>query len=328
VTFLVPGHSYRGTLPPLTDIEKDIEERLKNHVEFIAGEIGVRSLVSAPENLEKAAAYVEQCFRAYGCRVENQEISVNLSDFTAPSGTTGATTSANARHIVRNVIGELAGRDRADEIIVVGAHYDSVDDCPAANDNGSGVAATLEIARILSSSQLSRTIRFVAFPNEESPYFRSEAMGSLRYARSCHERRDKIVAMMSLETMAYYSDEPESQKHPHDSFKLLYPSTGNFVAFVANWASRELLSRSISAFRKAVKFPSEGAVLPTIVLGVGSSDHSSFWEYDYPAIMITDTAFYRYPQYHTSEDTPDKLNYDSFARVVSGLSEVVKGLAQ
>jgi len=328
VTFLVPGHSYRGALPPLTDIEKDLEQRLKNHVEFIAGEIGVRSLTSAPENLKKAAAYIEQFFRANGCQVENQEISVNLLDFTDPSGTTGAITTTNARHIVRNVIGELPGRNRADEIIIVGAHYDSVDDCPAANDNGSGVAATLEIARILSGSQLSRTIRFVAFPNEESPYFRSEAMGSLIYARSCHERHDKIVAMMSLETMAYYSDEPDSQKHPHESFRLIYPSTGNFIAFVANWASRKLLSRSISTFREAVKFPSEAAVLPTIVLGVGSSDHSSFWEYGYPAIMVTDTAFYRYPQYHTNEDTPDKLNYDSFARVVIGLSEVVKGLAQ
>jgi len=321
----LPGHSYRGALPPLTDIEKDLERRLKEHVQFIAGEIGTRSLTDGPENLEKAAVYIEQFLRTNGCRLENQEFPVELSNFR--DATASTITTSTVRHTVRNVIGELPGRNLADEIIVVGAHYDSVDDCPAANDNGSGVAAALEIARMLSNLELGRTIRFVAFPNEEAPYSRSDAMGSLRYAKLCRERGDKIVAMMSLETMAYYSDEPESQKHPHESFKQIYPSTGDFIVFVANSASRDLLNQSLSAFRQAVKFPSEGAALPTSIKGVDFSDHWSFWEFGYPALMVTDTAFYRYPYYHTNEDTPDKLDYNRFARVVYGLSEVVKDLA-
>jgi Zn-dependent M28 family amino/carboxypeptidase len=323
-----PGRSYRGALAPLSDIEEDIEHRLRNHVQIIAGEIGTRSLNDAPENLEKAATYIEQCFRAIGCPTTNQEFTVDLLEFASRAAIAGDITTSNAKHRVRNVIAELPGRDHADEIIVVGAHYDSVVDCPAANDNGSGAAAILEIARILYNSQPGRTIRFVAFPNEEAPFSRSEAMGSLRYARSCHERHEKIVAMMSLETMAYYSDEPKSQKHPHESFSLVYPNTGDFIAFVSNLDSRELLSRATTAFRNAVKFPSEGAALPDFVSGVDLSDHWSFWEYGYPAIMVTDTAFYRYPHYHTLEDTPDKLDYDRFARVVFGLSEVVRDLAR
>jgi Zn-dependent M28 family amino/carboxypeptidase len=325
--FLVPGRSFRGALPPLTGEEADLAQRLKNHVEVIAGEIGPRSLTAAPENLEIVAAYIERSFSANGCHLESQQFPVNLLDYTY-SATTRAITTSNPQHTVRNVIGELPGRDHADEIIVIGAHYDSVYACPAANDNGSGVAATLEIARILSDSQPSRTIRFVAFPNEEPPFFRSDGMGSMRYARSCHERSDKIVAMMSLETMGYYSDQPDSQLLPHPIFKLIYPTTGNFIGFVANWSSRGLLRRSMQAFRSAVKFPSEGAVLPAFVRGVDLSDHSSFWDYGYPAIMVTDTAFYRYPHYHTNEDTPDKLDYDRLARVVRGLSEVVRHISR
>jgi Zn-dependent M28 family amino/carboxypeptidase len=127
--------------------------------------------------------------------------------------------------------------------------------------------------------------------------------------------------------MGYYSDAPNSQQAPSKLFYLIYPNTGNFIGFVSNWASRNLLAQAIKAFRNSVQFPSEGAVLPAFVSGVDLSDHWAFWEYGYPAIMITDTAFYRYPHYHTDEDTPDKIDYDRFARVVRGLSEVVKDVS-
>jgi Zn-dependent M28 family amino/carboxypeptidase len=323
--FLVPGKSYRGPLPPLTELEVDLAKRLKAHIQLIAGEIGARSLTCAPQNLELVAAYIERSFKTNRFRVESQVFSVDLHvNGIMRSITSGITRST---FTTRNVIAEVTGTDRAEEIVIVGAHYDSVYDCPAANDNGTGVAATLEIARLLSEFKPRRTLRFVTFPNEEPPFFRSDDMGSLRYVRLCRERNEKIVAMFSLETMGYYSDAPNSQQAPSNLFFLIYPNTGNFIGFVSNWASRNLLAQAIKAFRSSVQFPSEGAVLSALVSGVDLSDHWAFWEYGYPAIMITDTAFYRYPHYHTNEDTPDKIDYDRFARVVRGLAEVVKDVS-
>jgi hypothetical protein len=139
-----------------------------------------------------------------------------------------------------NIIAEIRGVSRPEEIVLVGAHYDSVFDCPAANDNGSGVAAILELTRMLAGLKLSRTVRFVAFTNEEPPFFRSEDMGSTRYARLCREQNQNIVAMLSLETIGCYTDAPGSQKYPWP-FNLLYPSRGNFVSFVGNSHSRALV---------------------------------------------------------------------------------------
>ena len=209
----------------------------------------------------------------------------------------------------------------ASRYLVLGAHYDSVDNCPAANDNGSGVAALLELARLLKGKELSTTMRFVAFPNEEAPYFNTAGMGSLRYAGSCKAANDKIVGMISLETMGYFSDEPDSQRFPLDALKLMFPSTGNFIAFVANFKSFGFLKQLAGNFRGLAKFPCEAAALPEQLNGVGLSDHMSFWKLGYPALMITDTAPFRYPQYHQPDDTPDKIDYARLARIVFGLSQ-------
>jgi|AGTN01.2.fsa_nt_gi Predicted aminopeptidases len=324
--FWIPGRSYRGPLPELTEAERALSKGLSDHVWMLAGDIGARSLTSAPENLAKAAEYIEHVFRTNAYEPGRQEFTVDVFSKRKREITSDTIVFATETHNTWNVIAEKKSNSIGTGIVVVGAHYDSVYDCPAANDNGSGVAAMLEIARLLRHESLSKTLRFVAFTNEENPFFRSEKMGSYQYAQSCHERKEKIEAMICLETLGFYTDVPKSQKYPHSIFEFAYPSTGNFVSFVSNIQSVQLLRRCIGSFRNSVKFPSEGIAAPAQIPGVDFSDQYNFWRLGYPAIMVTDTAFYRYPHYHEPEDTPDKLNYETIARVVTGLVSVVRDL--
>ena len=224
-----------------------------------------------------------------------------------------------------NVEAEIPGKTRPGEIVVVGAHYDTVVGTPGANDNTSGVAATLALARRFSKLENDRTLRFVAFVNEEPPYFQTDQMGSRVYARQCRQQGDNIVAMVSLETLGWYDDRPDSQNYP-PPFGLLYPSTGNFIGFIGNTASRDLVRQAIGTFRQNEQFPSEGAALPEAIPGVGFSDQWSFWQEQYPAIMVTDTALFRYPHYHHAEDTIDKVDFNRMSRVVRGLEKVIAEL--
>ena len=185
---------------------------------------------------------------------------------------------------------EIIGSEKPDEIVVIGAHYDSLEGTTGANDNGSGVAALLAIARAFGDKQPVRTLRFVAFTNEEPPFFQSDDMGSLVYARRCSERNENIVAMLSLETIGYYTDEERSQDYPSGLMDFVFPTTGNFISFVGNIKSRKLLGDVAGSFRQYAKFPSVAAFLPEDIVGVGWSDQWSFWQYGYPAIMVTDTA--------------------------------------
>ena len=205
--------------------------------------------------------------------------------------------------------------------MIVGAHYDSVIGSPGADDNGTGVAALIELARRFTKSK--RTLRFVAFANEEPPHFGTPAMGSYRNAQRCHERGEKVVAMLSLETIGFFSDAPKSQQYP-PMLHLLYPPTGDFIAFVSNLKSRSLLRRCVRKFKG---FPIESGALPEMVPGVGWSDQWAFWQFGYPAIMVTDTAPFRNPHYHTSQDTPETVDYPRLAQVVDGLTAVIDDLA-
>jgi len=302
----MPGKSFTGKLPPLTEQERDVSHRLQQHVQILAGEIGERN-VWTPRALNAAAAHIRQTLVLHGYSPTDQTYRVDGVE-------------------VANIDVEIRGTTKADEIIVIGAHYDSVRGCPAANDNGSGVAAMLEMARMMQNDTPARTIRFVAFVNEEPPFFHTEQMGSLVYARRCKERGEKIVGMISVETIGCYSDEKGSQNYPFP-FSLFYPSRGNFIAFVANNASRKWLNACIGTFREQTQFPSEGAAMPENVTGVGWSDQWSFWQSGYPALMVTDTAPFRYAHYHEPSDTPDKIDYDRTARVTVGLTRVVRELA-
>jgi Zn-dependent M28 family amino/carboxypeptidase len=153
-------------------------------------------------------------------------------------------------------------------------------------------------------------------------------MGSFVYARRCRERKENVVAMLSLETIGYYTDEKGSQNYPLGLMELLFSTTGNFVSFVGNSKSRKLLKDVVGFFRKYAKFPSEAACLPEQIGGVAWSDQWSFWRNGYPGIMVTDTAPFRYPYYHTQDDTPEKINYDSFSYLVDMLEKVVERLTE
>jgi Zn-dependent M28 family amino/carboxypeptidase len=227
---------------------------------------------------------------------------------------------------VQNLEVELQGTTAPQEIIVLGAHYDSVAGTPGANDNASGVAALLEIARLLAGKSHTRTLRLVAFANEEPPFFLTDEMGSQVYAARSRQRGEQIKAMLALETIGYYTDQPGSQHYPFP-YGWFYPDTGNFIGFVGNLSSWRLVRQALGAFRASTAFPSAGVAAPGWVMGVGWSDHGSFWKEGYPAIMITDTAFYRYRHYHAETDTPEKLDYPGLARVTRGLVEVAVALA-
>lgn len=201
-----------------------------------------------------------------------------------------------------NIETELPGA--SPEIVLIGAHYDSVFGAPGANDNGSGVAALLALARRLAGKPNEQTLRLVAFVNEEPGYFQTGKMGSFVYPGRCRQRGDRISAMISLETIGYFSNEPGSQRYPALGLGLIYPRAGNFIGFVSNVGSRSLLRDALGEFRRQAQIPSEGAALPAMVPGVGWSDQWSFWRHGYPGIMVTDTAPFRYPHYHKASDTP------------------------
>ncbi len=302
----MPGASHSGPLQPLSEKEKISSARLKSHVTKLAGKIGPRHIWH-PEQLDASAEYISEMLKASGYATASQEYEVREVN-------------------VKNIEAEHIGKSLPEEIILVGAHYDSVTGSPGADDNASGVAALLEIARLITGKKLSRTVRFVAFVNEEPPFFQTDQMGSRVYAARCRRKEEKITAMIALESLGFYLDEPGTQEYPFP-FSLFYPDTGNFIGFVSNISSRKLLRQAISSFRRHTSFPSEGLTAPGWITGVDWSDHWSFWKQGYPAIMISDTVPFRNKYYHTINDTPDKLEYDRMARVVSGIARVVIEIA-
>jgi peptidase M28-like protein len=289
----------------LTEGEKQLREELRADVQKLAGEIGERNLPRWPQ-LNAAADFIESSFKAVGLTTRR--------DTYNPDGL--------ACHNI-----EIEIRGVSPEIVLVGAHYDSVFGAPGANDNGTGVAALLALARRFAGKQTHHTLRFLAFVNEEPPYFQTPQMGSFVYAGRCKNRGDHIAAMISLETIGYFSDAPRSQTYPVAALGAFYPKVGNFIGIVGNVHSRWLVRRAVSEFRKDGKIPTEGAALPAFIAGVGWSDQWSFWQHGYPGIMITDTAPFRYPYYHEATDTPDKLDYDRFALVVSSCEKLILSLA-
>ncbi len=306
----MPGERLAGALPAATAAEKTLAASLRRDVERLTA-FGPRNVVNQVA-LQRAAGWLDEELSRHGYAVERQRYRIDGWSYD-------------------NVIVELPGNDRREEIVVIGAHYDTAEDLQmrgtvGANDNASGIAATLALARALAGARPSRTLRFAAFVNEELPSFWTENQGSLVYARRARARGERIVAMISLETIGYYSDEPGSQKYP-PGLNLLYPDTGNFIAFVGNVSSRALVRQAIDAFRTVATIPSEGVAAPASVPGIGWSDHWSFWQVGYPAIMVTDTAPFRYPHYHTPADTADKLDYERMARVVIGIESTAKALA-
>jgi hypothetical protein len=281
----MPGRSYAGPLPPLSGKGRALSLRLRLHVAALAAS-------ERNHDLETPARYIEHAFAAQGLHFTTQEF-------------------FSGGRAVRNI---EAGAGE----ILVGAHYDTVSGSPGADDNASGVAVLIELAGLLPSG-----VRFVAFANEEAPYFLGPEMGSFVYAR---DRGAGVRAMFSLEMLGYYSDAKGSQRYPAP-LSLFYPDRADFIAFVGDLGAAKLVRKAIGVFREKAKFPSEGLAAPAFVPGITWSDHWSFRKHGYPAVMITDTAFYRYPHYHLPSDTPDKLDYERMARVTLGLAEMLNEFA-
>ena len=280
-------------------MSEGLEARLRRHVATLAGEIGERH-VHRPQALAAAEAYIAGELASIGYRVRRQTCEAE-----------GVPSS--------NLEIEIPGATAASEIVLAGAHYDTVPGSPGADDNASGVAGVIEIARQLVGARPQRTLRLVAFVNEEPPFFYFGEMGSKVYAREARRRGDDICVMLSLEMLGCYSDRRGTQRYP-PLFRWFYPDRGNFIGFVSNLKSRGALAEVVESFRAASGFPAERLASPAFVPGVAWSDQISFWKQGYRAVMVTDTAFYRYRHYHQASDTPERLDYARMAEVVSGLA--------
>lgn len=303
---IMPGHSFSGHLPPLDARELRYESFVQQDVATLAGAIGERNTMRA-ERLQAAADYIEFALHQAGYHVQKHPYTVD---------------NVTCETLDADLQGTVAPR----EIVLVGAHYDSAGSAPGADDNASGSAGVLALARSFAGRHQKRTIRFALFPNEEPPYFASDAMGSLVYARELKARGDDIVTMLNLESIGFFAEGAKTQHYPGIVFPL-YPTRGDFIAFVGDIGSRGLVHDAIGVFRASAHIPSEGAVLPARIPGVDWSDHRSFRAMGYPAIMVTDTALFRNPNYHTANDKPETLDYARLARVLSGLEDVVTALA-
>jgi Zn-dependent M28 family amino/carboxypeptidase len=258
------------------------------------------------ENLDRAAAWIEEEFRAAGLEVLTQDYEVREDRY-------------------RNVIAVRRGVEERDSVMVIGAHYDAYGDFPGADDNASGLAVLLELARTLPADPPRRTQYLVAFSTEEPPFFGSDDMGSYRFAKSLREEGRRVVIMVALDLVGRFSDEPGSQKMPFPGLGLLYPDRGNFVAVVGDLRSGSAIKRVRSGMLATGALPVRSFRAPAAMPGVHWSDHSSFRRFDMPSVLVTDTAYLRNPDYHTRDDTPDTLDYERMAKVVTALHGVLLG---
>ena len=279
-------------------------EYLRHVVTMLSHEIGIRTYRDT-DRLQRAAEYISGQFKSFGYQVSRQPFLFQ----------------GNTYH---NLIAERSGHLRPEKVLVIGAHYDTVRTTPGADDNASGVAGLLGLAQALAAVTVSKTVRFVAFALEEPPVYRTRNMGSYHYARSLKEKNEQVEGMISLEMIGYFCDRDGSQHYPLPLFKLKYPSQGNYISMVGNLRSRTLTQRFAASFRKAVDLPLVTLNAPPIVIGIDFSDHWSFGKFGYKAFMVTDTAFYRNPNYHAPADLPETLDYERMAKVVEGLAAAVE----
>ena len=291
-------------------VAPDVRARLEAMVRTLAQTIGPRSYRDTA-SLAAAADFITQSFEAGGYTVTFQPYEVQGLTY-------------------RNLIAERQGTEEPEHILIVGAHYDTVEGTPGADDNASGVAVLLELARLHTETRFRKTVRFVAFTLEEPPFFRSRQMGSRVYARSLKAQGEQVEAMLCLEMVGYHSQEQGSQSFPFPLFWLRwhYPTTGNFITVVSNSASEPLQIHVRDALKATMALPVETFTGPWWIPGVDLSDHSSFWKEDYPAVMLTDTAYLRNPHYHRDSDKPDTLDYGAMAELVKGMSVALLALDQ
>jgi len=305
--------------PVHDDLFTGLSGRLKKHVEYLALRVGERHFAKR-EALDLAADYIHSVFTTLRYKPEYETFQINhpplLTELRTGSKERRALKAASYKNVVATLRGRLEGKN--EEIIVIGSHYDTVSGSPGADDNASGVAVLLEVARLLQGFRLEKTLEFVAFTNEEAPFFRTSAMGSAHYVRSALRQNKKIIFMISLEMLGFYTDHPASQSYP-PFLRFFYPNRGSFIAIAGNLSSRAYVKEMASLFRDNTDIPLEALALPRFVPGIDFSDQLNFWKEGIPAVMITDTAFYRNPHYHLSSDLPQTLDYEKMAEVTKGL---------
>jgi len=292
---------------PGEDALMDIHKNLKKTVFTLSHEIGSRGYLQI-NALERTVDYISSELSSYGYDVSFQTYRFQGNTY-------------------KNVSVEIRGEKTPEKILIIGAHYDTVTGTPGADDNASGIAVLLELARLLRNQSFDKSVRFVAFTLEEPPLFRSKFMGSHVYAQSLNKKGEDIEGMICLEMVGYFTDKPESQLFPLSFFKWMYPTTGNFILFVSNLQSKGFLNRVRHAFQKGTDLPAESISTLSIVPGTDFSDHSSFWKFGYNALMVTDTSFYRNAHYHGPGDVSETLDYIRMSEVVIGLKSAIEALA-
>ena len=288
----------------------DLQKRLYKHVDVLAGLIGPRH-EGKPSTLDATRAYIER-------ELSINDQKVHLERFPSRDNRDGV-----------NLLVLRPGKTHPKEVVILGAHYDTVWETPGADDNASAVACMLEVGRLLHDIPAKRSLRLIAFANEEPPHFNTQTMGSQYHASQCRKRNEQIKAMVCLEMVGYFSDEPSSQKYPkpiNAVAQKLYGSKGNFIAVVSNLKSARTLIPFGRGFKAATKLPYVAMALPQLIHEIRLSDHGSFWDENYPALMVTDTSFFRNPHYHQPTDKPDTLNYKSLTQVTIGVAGAVAKL--
>ena len=284
--------------PPLAELSLSADPTaLSRHITYLSS---LSRHHENPAGLDTAAAYIKAQIEQYGLPCAYQNYSVNAQTY-------------------RNVVCTL-NPDKSDTVIV-GAHYDSYRDLPGADDNASGTAGVIELARLLKAQEASlpQQLELVAYTLEEPPFFRSEHMGSAVHAQSLSMRPVNVKAVVILEMIGYYSDEAV-QDYPLSIMRAAYPKQGNFIAAVGNWQSKKLTRQYCQHMQALQQLPCERLTAPSRLTGVDFSDHLNYWARKIPAIMLTDTSFYRNKNYHTEHDTVDKLDMNKAAAVVNGVA--------
>jgi Zn-dependent M28 family amino/carboxypeptidase len=277
-------------------------ENLYKHVEYLSVKIGERHLWKNG-TLDQAADYIESAFTEYGYTPWRQTYSCYGKS-------------------VSNLIAGKTGT--AKEVVIIGAHYDTVPGTPGADDNASGLAGLLELARLHQRSGNEKTLIFAAFVNEEPPCFGSHHMGSMIYANHLKEQNVPVEVMISLEMIGYFTHEI-IQKYPVPCMRFFYPRTADFIGVVGNFRSSKYVSFFKKGIRKHSNISSRSLTAPEFFGGINLSDNYAFWHHGYRAIMITDTSFFRNRNYHLETDTIDTLNFEQMAEVVNGLYNALSG---
>jgi hypothetical protein len=304
VAFIVACGVSCVTQPWVQPIEsRDVavdEKALERHVRALAETYYPRSVANYAQ-LVAAGDYLLAEMRAAGAEPEIQAFEADGRQY-------------------RNFIVRFGPADGP--LLVVGAHYDSCEMTPGADDNASGVAALLELTRLLVREPPAQPVELVAYTLEEPPYFRTESMGSFQHARALDAQGREVRLMLSLEMIGYFRDAPKSQRYPASALHMLYPDKGNFIAIVGGMRDYGEMRRLKGIFKGASSLPVETINAPKSVPGVDFSDHANYWRFDMPAFMVTDTAFMRNPNYHEAGDTPETLDYQRMAQVVRAVHAV------